>query len=112
MMKITHNKLGQNLSLKDTQRGTDAQKADRVQSILKDQKKDQNLVLGDALGSASLNISQRAAEAQRIKSLVDQAPDVDEAKVARFQKLIDSGEYKVDSEKVADKMLEDQMFWE
>jgi flagellar biosynthesis anti-sigma factor FlgM len=113
MMKITHNKVGQNLSLKDTQKGIDAQKADSLKALNKDQNKDLNVGLaGENLGAVSLNISQRAAEAQKIKSLINQVPDVDEAKIAKFQKLIDSGEYTVDSKKLADKMLEEQMSWE
>ena len=40
------------------------------------------------------------------------APDIDEAKVSRLQKLIDEGKYKVDAKEIADKMVDEQLSWE
>lgn len=108
-MKITHNKVGQNLNL------TDSTKSDRAEG-LKD-KKPASIMdnKADALTSSSLaessrvELSPRAQEAKRIKELAMSAPDVDEAKVAKFRKLIDEGKYKVDAEAIADKMVDEHL---
>lgn len=61
------------------------------------------------LGSASkINVSDRAQAMQKAKAIASD-DSVDEAKVARFQALIDSGKYKVDAEKVADKLVDDHL---
>lgn len=58
--------------------------------------------------SAQVNLS---TQAQQIKKATDIAKQdtVDEKKIAMFQNLIDSGKYKVDSAKVADKLIDDHM---
>ena len=60
---------------------------------------------GEGNRAAKLSLSDRASDAKQIRSIVDATPDIDEAKVAKFQSLIDSGKYKVDSEKLAERML-------
>lgn len=67
-----------------------------------------------ALGSGSLdasskvNLSERAQAMQKAKDIAgDQS--IDEAKVARLQKLIDSGEYKVDAKSVADRLVDQHL---
>ncbi|NUN05959.1 MAG: flagellar biosynthesis anti-sigma factor FlgM [Bdellovibrio sp.] len=107
-MKITHNKVGQNLNL------TDSAKSDRADGI-------KNKAGGaaanklDALTSSSLGesskveLSPKALEAKRIKELALAAPDVDEAKVAKFRQLIDEGKYKVDAKAIADKMVDEHL---
>ena len=80
-MKITHNKVGQNLNL------SDSGKADKASSKASDAvatKADalQSSALGD---STKVEVSPRAQEAKRIKELAMAAPDVDEAKVAKFR---------------------------
>ena len=59
--------------------------------------------------SARVNISEKAKEMQRVKELAKQAPDVDAEKVAKFRSLIASGEYKVNAEAIADRMLDDEL---
>lgn len=59
--------------------------------------------------SAKVDLSPRAQEMKKIKQLATSSPDVDEAKVKKFQDLIDKGLYKVDSKKVADKMVDDSL---
>ena len=59
--------------------------------------------------SAKIDLSPRAQEMKKIKELASSAPDVDEAKVKKFQSLIDSGNYKVDAKKIADKMVDDNL---
>jgi hypothetical protein len=49
----------------------------------------------------------RAMDAKKIKDIAMSVPDVDQAKVEKFRKLIDEGNYKVDSKAVAEKMVDD-----
>ena len=107
-MKITHNKVGQNLNL------TDSSRSDRADGI-KNKTPDAGLTKADALTSSNLGessrveLSPRAQEAKRIKELAMSAPDVDEAKVAKFRALIDEGKYKVDAKAIADKMVDEHL---
>ncbi len=59
--------------------------------------------------SAKIELSPRAQEMKKVKELALAAPDVDEAKVKKFQDLIDKGLYKVDSKSVADRMVDDSL---
>lgn len=59
--------------------------------------------------SARVNISDKAKELSRVKELAKQAPDVDAEKVAKFRSLIERGEYKVNAEAIADKMLGEEL---
>lgn len=108
-MKITHNKVGQNLNL------TDSSKSEKAQG-LKDKKSTGAASKADALTSSGLgesssrvDVSPRAQEAKRIKELAMAAPDVDEAKVAKFRQLIDEGKYQVDADAIADKMVDEHL---
>jgi negative regulator of flagellin synthesis FlgM len=113
-MKITHNKVGQNLNLVD---GAKPNKSDRTG---KNHRLDQagdgpelsakaNPLSGSEKASARVDLSARGMEAKRIKDLAMAAPDVDQAKVDKFRRLIDEGNYVVDSEKVADRLVEEHM---
>lgn len=104
-MKITHNKVGQNLNLVDggvqTNKTEGAKKSDK-----------KNQVAGRTAiesGASKVDVSPRAQEALRIKELAMAAPDVDTEKVARFQKMIDDGKYQVDAKAVADKMVDEHL---
>lgn len=58
------------------------------------------------LDSARVDVSTKAQEFQKAKALATpNNNDIDEAKVARLQKLIDEGRYKVDAEAIADRLL-------
>lgn len=60
--------------------------------------------------SAEVALSDRAKNIQKAREIAkNSAPDVDEAKVAKFQKLIDNGQYKVDAKKVADKLVDENL---
>ena len=109
-MKITHNKVGQNLNL------VDGAKSDRAELI----KGDKNLKasnispldksgLGAAKEATRVDVSPRGQEAMRIKALADAVPDVDMAKVEKYRKLVDEGRYKIDSMAVADKMVDEHL---
>lgn len=61
---------------------------------------------GANIGSSTkVDLSPRAKEINRVKEMAKKGPDIDEARVAHFQNLIDKGLYKVDSEKVADRLV-------
>ncbi len=103
-MKITHNKVGQNLNL------TDAGKAEKAgeKSKLGDIKNQQVAgIRTEPSESSKVELSSRAKDIQSIKNLAMNAPDVDQAKVDKFQKLIDSGKYKVDAKAIASKMVDE-----
>jgi len=60
--------------------------------------------------SARVDVSQRAQDIKKAKELATpKDSDIDEAKVARLQALIDKGEYKVDSAAVADKLVDEHL---
>jgi flagellar biosynthesis anti-sigma factor FlgM len=58
--------------------------------------------------AAHVNVSERAKNIQRATEIAKQ-DTVDEAKVARLQKMIDNGEYKVDADQVAEKLLNEHL---
>lgn len=107
-MKITHNKIGQNLNL------TDSSKSDRADGIknkaagLTTSKAD--VLTSSTLGESSkVELSPRAQEAKRIKEIAMSTPDVDEAKVAKFRQLIDDGKYNIDAKAIADRMVDEHL---
>ena len=104
-MKITHSKVGQNLNSVDGAKTEASKKAGQqgpVSSVGAE-------TLGSAIGASKVDVSPRAQEAKLIKELAMAAPDVDAAKVARFQKAIDEGNYKIDSKAVASKMVDEHL---
>ncbi|OFZ31635.1 MAG: flagellar biosynthesis anti-sigma factor FlgM [Bdellovibrionales bacterium RIFCSPHIGHO2_01_FULL_40_29] len=112
-MKITHNKIGQNLNLTDSKldKASDKNKTGAVKNqsevgaagMLKD------LAAASGNDAVKVDISERSHDIQRIKDLAKASPDVDQAKVDKFRKLIDEGKYKVDAKAVADKMVDEQL---
>ncbi len=58
--------------------------------------------------AAEVNVSARAKNIQKATEIAKQ-DNVDEAKVARLQKLIDGGEYKVDADAVAERLLSEHL---
>ncbi|MCB0341285.1 MAG: flagellar biosynthesis anti-sigma factor FlgM [Pseudobdellovibrionaceae bacterium] len=55
--------------------------------------------------ASKVNVSEQARAFNKAKEIAMQANDVDHEKVARLQKLIDSGDYKVDAGAVADRLI-------
>lgn len=106
-MKITHNKIGQNLNLTDSAKSEKAQGLKEKNTAGAMDKADALKNLGES--SSRVDVSPRAQEAKRIKELAMAAPDVDEAKVAKFRQLIDEGKYKVDAEAIADRMVDEHL---
>lgn len=58
--------------------------------------------------SSHVQLSPRAQDILKAKELATPSSGIDEAKVARLQKLIDQGNYKVDAEAIADRLLDEQ----
>ena len=66
--------------------------------------------LGATVGSsAKVDVSSRAQEMKRAKEMSTPSGDIDEAKVARLQAMIDSGSYKVDSDAIAERLVSEQL---
>jgi negative regulator of flagellin synthesis FlgM len=107
-MKITHNKVGQNLNL-DTSKADKAGAAANKATGVGAAKADALLNATAANDASKVEVSPRAQEAKRIKELALAAPDVDEAKVAKFRKLIDEGNYKTDAKAIADRMVDEHL---
>lgn len=104
-MKITHNKVGQNLNVVESNKKDKAEKTKSAGIDIgstKDPKESLDI-------ASKVEVSPRAQEAKRIKDLAMSAPDVDQAKVEKFRKLIDEKKYEVNSKKVADKMVDDHL---
>lgn len=59
--------------------------------------------------STSVNVSARAQDAMKAKELATPNMGVDDAKVARLQAMIDKGEYKVNADAIAERMLDEHM---
>lgn len=59
------------------------------------------------IGAANVKLSERAQDMKKIREAVNNTPDVDEAKIAKFRAMIAKGEYKPDARKVADKMVDE-----
>jgi len=108
-MKITHNKLGQNLNTTDTTKADSSKSVEKSSTQKIDADKNKTATTATP---AQVNISDRAQEMKKIKELAMAAPDIDEAKVDRLQKLIDSGKYKVDAKDIADKMVDEHLNWQ
>ena len=60
------------------------------------------------IGSAKIEMSKDALAMQKAKAIASK--DVsDDAKIARLQKMIDEGKYKVDAEAVADRLVNEHL---
>jgi len=113
-MKITHNKVGTNLNVRDTGKTEKSEKAKGAAAAtdVGDVKASALEGLGKSSDSSRVNLSERAQDIKRATEMAKGVPDVDEAKVARLQELIDKGEYKVDAKEIASKMVDEHASWE
>lgn len=66
-------------------------------------------LLDSIADSAKVDLSSRAMDIRKAKELATPTNDIDEAKVARLQKLIDAGEYRVDADAVADRLVDQHL---
>jgi len=53
-----------------------------------------------------VNLSQASKEAQKIKEIISSEPDVREDKVSALKEKIESGRYRIDHKRVADKLVD------
>jgi negative regulator of flagellin synthesis FlgM len=58
--------------------------------------------------SSQVDVSDRAQMMQKAKQIASN-DTIDEAKVARLQKLIDAGDYKTDANAIADRLVDEHM---
>lgn len=59
--------------------------------------------------SEKVAISGKARDIAKAREAASSAPDIDEARVARLKAAIQNGSYKVDAEKVADRLVDDHL---
>lgn len=108
-MKITHNKVGQNLNTVDTGKADKSDKAGAT--AISDRKNSAAELKNIELGAAKVDLSPRAQEMKKIKEAAMAAPDIREDRVAALQKMIDEGKYKVSAKDIADKMVDEELQW-
>jgi negative regulator of flagellin synthesis FlgM len=56
-----------------------------------------------------VNLSSQAKDIQQAKNVLNQLPDVREAKVQEIKTQVDKGTYNVDAGKIAEKMVKDSI---
>lgn len=86
----------------------DLQKTDKNKNNL-EQMDSANGNKKDYSESAKVNVSQHAKDIQKIKEMATNTPDVDQEKVAKFKDLINSGQYKIDAQGIADKLINEEL---
>ena len=109
-MKITHNKVGQNLNTSDAQ----AAKSSQTSATSTAKKSSDSAAAAGAASAqssqaAKVELSPRAQDIKKIKELAMNSPDVDANKVEKFKRMIAEGKYKVDAKAVADRMVEEHL---
>lgn len=56
-----------------------------------------------------VDLSARAKDIQQVKQLLEQVPDVREDKVQELKRQIDSGNYRVQADKIAENMMSESL---
>lgn len=109
-MKITHNKVGQNINVTDA-KSEKTSEAAKAGGVKKNSKASESSVADSAEGTQAtkVELSSRAQDVRKIKDLANAAPDVDAAKVEKFKRMIADGSYKVDAKAIADKMVDEHL---
>jgi negative regulator of flagellin synthesis FlgM len=104
-MKVNNNKLpGAGPKLDGVKGG----KADAT-SALNKEAKSASLGANTIRQNSNVELSERAQMMQKAKALAGGADSIDEAKVARLQKMIDEGKYKVDAGAIADRLVDEHL---
>lgn len=104
-MKVTP-KISPNANPIGTAEAAKASKSSGPEGLL-DTKSKKGPSSADLSSSSKVELSSRAQDIKRAKEIAMSSPDVDEAKVARLQAMIDKGQYKVNAEKVAERLLDE-----
>lgn len=106
-MKVTSNKLPSTMpstANAQTTAAGEASKAKGLEKALETKGKSS----ADLESSSKVELSSRAQDIKKAKELATPDTDgIDEAKVARLQALIDKGQYKVNAEAIADRLLDE-----
>lgn len=64
--------------------------------------------IADLKASSNVNMSERAQAMNKAREIASKET-VDDAKVARLQKMIDEGKYNVDASAIADRMVDEHL---
>ncbi len=110
-MKITHNKVGQSLNTRDIAGADNAAENSKLKGAGDNNSKAAAALMDTELGATRVDLSKRAQDMKKAKEIAMAAPDVNEEKVARLQKLIDEGKYNVSAKDIADKMVDEELAW-
>ena len=103
-MKVNNNKLGGAGPKLD---GVKSCRSEGAQALNKELKTG-SLGSKNVKQSANVDVSDRAQMMNGARAIASDM-SVDEAKVARLQKLIDEGNYKVDADAVADRLVDEHL---
>lgn len=105
-MKVSNsnpNNIANNVATTNTGKATAAQNSGGG-------KKASSAVTADQIkDSTQVKMSSQARDIQKAMELARPSNQVDEAKVARLQKMIDEGSYRVDASALADKMVDEHL---
>lgn len=101
-MKVSSPKVGGSLPGVDSAASTKSKAEDLAAKKAKDKKIHNS-------SSEKVVLSQKVMDMKKVKEMATPSNSVDEAKVARLQKLIDEGKYKVDAEAVADRLVDEHL---
>ncbi len=104
-MKVTNSKIGGTHGNMNSER---AGKSEGAAALSKEMKSG-GTSKANLKDSANVHVSERAQMMQKAKDIASQPMTVDEAKVARLQKMIDEGSYKVDADSIADRLVEEHL---
>ena len=63
----------------------------------------------DTVSKDEVVLSPEARKIQQAKELIDSLPDIREEKVAEIRARIEAGEYEIDGEKVAEKIIQESL---
>jgi len=91
-----------------TERSRETGKTDRAGESSSKKSKTRTASI-DAGDSTKVAISGKGKEAAKAKEIANATADIDEAKVARLKAQIQNGTYKVDAERLADRMVDEHM---
>lgn len=99
------NKVGSG-SAQSVQSGEAAKRAERTKPTSESKSTDKAGAVAGETG-ARAEISARAREFSKAKEVAASAPDIREEKIADLKRRIASGQYKIDSDAIADRMIQD-----
>lgn len=106
-MKVSNNKIGNAVGHAEASRTGKADSMKQKDSLLNGLGNSGNKA--EIKDSSKLNLSDRAQMMQKAKDIASEPMGVDEARVARLQKMIDEGKYKIDADAIADRLVDEHL---